>query len=425
MADKFYIPNKLTVGFTAEEKASTGKLVQITYKDANGRIIREKTWREIIDDEASPKKKFIKYDTDANGRLNYNKPIFKNLTGFPIQEIDNTPTKGFILNKSDKTSGWENRSNTCFFYDPRGFEVNLSLNNLLYILKITNGNYSNTSFVYSWIDDIMVLLPCSSDEYKNSIEFMDVKSMKFSLKDLKQGYVYNTKNLTKAIYIGRYDIIDTDHHHLDSFVGYRRTSVSKSHIFYVESGNKFISMTSTHLANVSSDKVVPNYKQLVEELEGSGMVLLPERIEITAVTLEDLLQKERDIPGKNVPSNIYVSNNVREHLIGYVTQPKADNKYDVYKLYQVRRYNGHTISTSININMNILGYKMKPSYQEYIIDGNNISVKNTKTIAELRNMTLDRTGAYAIPILSEEQVNALNLAKVKLKFKNSDKLKVI
>ena len=424
MSDKFYIPNKLTVGFSTEDKASTGKLAQLTYKDANGRIIKEKTWRQAIDDVAHTKRVFSRYEMDKNNKPIYSKPIYKDLSGFPIEEIDNIPTKGFILNKTDKKVNWDNSPTTSYFYDPRGFEVTISMNNLLYILQLTKGNYADTSFVYSWVDDNMMLLPCNSEEYISSVEFKDVKSMKFSLKDLKPGCMYHTKNLDRAVYIGRYDYIELDQY-INSLVGFRRITTSKVHMFVLGEGDKkvFTPMTSSHLAKIVSNDVVANYQQLVDELEASGKVFPVERVDLIPITVNDILQKERDI--KANLSNYINYNNTKEHFIGYVTQPKGANKYEAFKLFQIRRFNGNYNKNSININFDILGYKLKPSYQEYTIDGANICIKNTKTLTELKNMSFDRTGIYIPQTLTEEQINALNLTKVKLKFKKSEKLKVI
>lgn len=423
MASKFYIPNKLTVGFSTEEKASTGKLAQITYKDAKGNLVRERPWKQSIDDiEKGLKRIFIGYEKHEDGKVNYAKPLYKDIVGFPVVEIDNTPTRGFILNKIDNKVTWETKPSSCYFLDPRGFEIPINLNNLLYILSLTNGNYINTDFVYSWADDVLVLLPCNSQEYIDSVEFQDVKTMKFNLKDLKVGCVYYTKNLSKAIYMGRFDQVETNQY-INSYMGARRLVTSKSHIFALKEGNKtiFTSLSSSSIAKPVSNDVSPEFQQILNQLESSGKILSAENIEITPISIADMLQKERDIDDNRLSG--YTNNNNKDQFIGYVSQPKGNNTYEVFKLFQNRAYVGR--GQGINQQFTIVGYKLKPSFQEYNINGNNISVKTTKTITQISNISQDRTGAYNIPVITEQQANELNLVKIKLKFKNSDKILTI
>lgn len=425
MASKFYIPNKVTIGFSSEDKTSSGKLAQITYKDARGNIAREKTWRQSIHDADKPTKVFVNYEKFADGKINYNKPVYRTIEGFPIVELDNTPTRGFILNKLKDNNNitWENKPSSCYFYDPRGFEIPINLNNLLYILSLTNGDYNNTEFVYSWIDDVLILLPCNSQEYQNSIEFQDVKSMKFSLKDLKPGCIYHTKRLSKVVYMGRFDIVETDHY-VNSYVGYRRFLTHKSHMFAVTENGKtnFIPLTSSALAKMESNKVVKNFSELSNQLESSGKILSAE-VDILPVTIADMLQKERDTDDKRVSN--FVNNSTKDQFIAYVSQPKGNNKYEVFKLFQSRTYyNRRNSDSSIKNEFEIIGYKLKPSYQEYIIDNNKISVKSTKTIKDIHDICYDRTGAYTINTITEQQANQLNLVKVKLKFKNSKAISI-
>jgi hypothetical protein len=427
MSSRFYIPDKIIVGFKANEHVSTGKLGAPIYKDARDHIIREKTWRQLINDEAVPKKVFVGYETYEDGKPNYNKSIYKDLPGFPLQEIDNTPIKGFILNKTKDKVKWENSPTSCYLYDPRGFEINISLNNLLYIHQLTKGDFQNIDFVYSWYGEGFVLLPCISEEYIESVEFQNVKSMKFSLKDLKPGCTFLTKELNTVIYMGKYDFVEVNKY-VNSAVGSRRICTSKEHMFCVKTvkENIFIPLKSTHLAKISSDKPVANFNELSEELNNTGKVLALDRIDLVTVTIDDLLQKERDEISNKREGSFYINNTTKEQFIGFVTQPKGNGKYESFKLFQVRRFNGNINGgLGIALTYNILGYKMKPSYQEYTINENDIVIKSTKTLKELNEISFDRTGAYNPPLLTEDQLNTLNLTKVKLKFKNSNKLKVI
>ena len=58
----------------------------------------------------------------------------------PNDEFENVPIEGFVLNKKagDYSTGWDHRHAYCRVYDPRGFEFEITIENLLYILENAN-----------------------------------------------------------------------------------------------------------------------------------------------------------------------------------------------------------------------------------------------------------------------------------------------
>lgn len=120
----------------------------------------------------------IQYKLDSIDKFDYRNPYQKNYTTddstIPI-EFNNELTEGFVLNKQagGYSSGWNHRQSVCRVYDPRGWEFEIKIDNLLYILSNTNcikGKGLEGKFIYAWDKTNLVLLPESSIEYKQIIE---------------------------------------------------------------------------------------------------------------------------------------------------------------------------------------------------------------------------------------------------------------
>ena len=104
--ERLNIPETLKVGFNSRSDTYSGKLAYVTYINKKGDIAKETSWKGWID---------------------------KNID---IEPYDNKPIEGFVLNRraGGYKSGWNFRQTYCRVYDPRGFEVEISMENLLYIL---------------------------------------------------------------------------------------------------------------------------------------------------------------------------------------------------------------------------------------------------------------------------------------------------
>ena len=200
------IPDRLLVGYVNRGETFTGKLAYVTYYKKGGVIAKEVSWKGWRDKAIEP------------------------------DEFDNVPTEGFEINKSVSRDGrWSNRFIYCRVYDPRGFEFEISIDNLLFILQICE--YDPMSgfkgkFVYAWNKQELILLPVISEDYKASRRLLDASStIKFSAKDLVPGKAYKTKLSDTAYYLGKLDwkIVDYDK------VGKMFVKISKYHSFLVKS----------------------------------------------------------------------------------------------------------------------------------------------------------------------------------------------
>lgn len=110
-------------------------------------------------------------------------------------EFENVPTEGFVLNKKagGYSTGWNHRSTYCRVYDPRGWEFEINIPNLLYILENTNsikGKGLDGKFVYAWDGKDLVLVPENAPEFKEMLEFTDLQKLSVKKSELKLGGVY-------------------------------------------------------------------------------------------------------------------------------------------------------------------------------------------------------------------------------------------
>ena len=110
MNSSIFIPKTINVGYQNREGTYTGKLAYVIYTDEKGKLRKENSWNSWRDKTIEP------------------------------SVFDNIPTEGFVLNKKvgDYDSGWNHRHAYCRIYDPRGFEFEITFENLLYILENTN-----------------------------------------------------------------------------------------------------------------------------------------------------------------------------------------------------------------------------------------------------------------------------------------------
>lgn len=182
MNTTIFVPKTINVGYQNRNGTYTGKLAYVVYTDNKGKLRKEASWNSWRDHNIEP------------------------------NAFDNVPTSGFVLNKKvgDYVSDWNHRQAYCRVYDPRDFEFEITIENLLYILENANsikGKGLEGEFVYGWDGKDLILIPVESPDYKQIAEYNSLIHNNLSIKgkDLIIGATYLTKNNTELIYIGRYD----------------------------------------------------------------------------------------------------------------------------------------------------------------------------------------------------------------------------
>ena len=181
MKNNIFVPRTITVGYQNRSGTYTGKLAYIIYTDEKGVLRKEGSWNSWRDKTIEP------------------------------NTFDNEPTSGFVLNKKvgDTCSHWNFRQAYCRVYDPRGFEFEITIENLLYILENTNsivGKGLEGEFVYGWDGKDLVLLPTCSADYKEiesySKTVLEAKSI--TGKMLVVGNTYLGKDGNHYVYLGKH-----------------------------------------------------------------------------------------------------------------------------------------------------------------------------------------------------------------------------
>lgn len=191
MGNQIYIPKKLKVGYQKRMDTYSKKLAYVVYYDEKGKLRKETSWKGWIDKKQG------------------------------IDEFENVPTEGFVLNRNvggvkNSYSSWssEVRIEKVRVFDPRGFEFEIDIPNVLTILQectSAKGKGLEGTFVYGWSGSNLVLLPTTSHEYQESVAYTALQSGKVESKSLIIGASYKTKKGKDLIYLGKFDWVERNY----------------------------------------------------------------------------------------------------------------------------------------------------------------------------------------------------------------------
>lgn len=249
MKSNIFLPEKINVGSQKRGDTYTGSLAYIIYFDEKGKLRKETSWNSWRD------------------------------SAIENAIHENVPTEGFVLNKKvgGHSYGWNNRQTKVRVYDPRGFEFEIDVVNLLYILENTSsikGKGLEGEFVYGWDGKELILIPVDSPDYKEISEY-NMKlhgDNKPKAKDLKLGGTYLTKSNEEYIYLGRFDAWDYSYH--DSFTDdkgesqYVWKNIGKHRYFRKKNSTDIIIEKSmSKFIDTISEECVENYAEMMTELE--------------------------------------------------------------------------------------------------------------------------------------------------------------
>lgn len=240
MKSNIFIPKTINVGFQDRNDTYTGKLAYVIYYDEKGKLRKEASWNNWRDDK------------------------------IPNEEFDNIPTSGFVLNKKvgDYDNGWNHRHAYTRIYDPRNFEFEISIENLLYILENVNsikGKGLEGEFVYGWDGTELVLIPVESSDYKELVTYNSIvhNCEKIKARDLIIGASYLTKENNEIVYMGKFDYYNWDNKKED-----------KRFVFCVNAdkpdkyGFTFLRNINSKLIKCTDGTCKDTYSNMFDQLEG-------------------------------------------------------------------------------------------------------------------------------------------------------------
>ncbi len=266
MTNVFVAP-KIRVGYQKREGTFTGRLAYIIYFDEKGKLHKESSW-----------KKWCKEPE--------------------VDDFDNKPMEGFTLNKDIKRYGgdWFSSGRTMIrVHDPRGFEFEVTTENLIGILMHTDCLRRGLigEFVYAWVGPELVLLPTNSEEYQNAVKYTEGLSKKVGAKELVPGISYKTKREGDVVYIGKFNWY--------SYEGKRYTLLGKRteekvHVFTKDDGKSFFykSSVSSYLSSPNSDVPVSNLADLVDKFNAQIYANKVSKLDFRPVAFDPTLQPEDD-----------------------------------------------------------------------------------------------------------------------------------
>jgi len=234
-----YIPSKIKVGFQSRGDTFTGKLAYVIYFDEKGKLRKEGSWNSWCD---------------------------KKLGSI---EIDNNPRSGYLFNKGVQRGGydWGTGRSSIRVYDPRDFEFEITVDNLMGILMHSDVSKRDIveECVFAWEGKELVLLPVNSEEYQESVKYTAKQSEKVSAKQLIAGHTYNQKKHEEPlIYVGHFEWFDWAYEkHRDYKSPYSHHVTAKKHVFY--NGSSFVTPAISSLSSVNSEEIVENYASIVDD----------------------------------------------------------------------------------------------------------------------------------------------------------------
>lgn len=217
---KIYVPDTIRVGYQDRTDTYTGKLAYVIYYDEKGKLRKQPSWESWLKQGARWNAK------DENKWEEY-----------VLGDFDNVPTEGFVLNKKVGGIGysrWDSRNTYTRVYDPRGFEFEITVPNLLWILENHNclcGKGLEGEFVYGWDGKDLVLVPTSSPDYEEIKEFKrytDEHMYKQTAKTLVVGDYYEDIDGNVYSYMGRLEDRKGNKSHV--FVGEPKPYIPKERL---------------------------------------------------------------------------------------------------------------------------------------------------------------------------------------------------
>lgn len=186
--------------------------------------------------------------------------------------IKNEPLTGFKLSKSQRR--WSTSNVVWRVIDPRGFEIEISSENLMAILEdmIINKGEILGQMIYLRSGAANQLVSITSQEYVEATRITELTKTNLSIKDVSIGNTIMLQNGTELIYYGHYYLITANrfkhNHYIDQKI---ETSDKKYHVFKTikDKRNKFVHIASPKVGSVIDDSTITKkeaYELIMKEM---------------------------------------------------------------------------------------------------------------------------------------------------------------
>jgi hypothetical protein len=231
-----YIPKRIRVGYQKRDDTYTDVLGYVIYYDDKNKLHKLDSWEGWRHKDMEP------------------------------NDFDNEPTEGFVINKNagGYRTDWGTRRVVVRVFDPRNWEFEISVGNLLFILENNNsikGKGLEGTFVYGWEGKDLVLIPTSSPSYKEQKAYADQRASpeKINMKNVVLGATYLTKGNKTLVYLGR---------HM-AYREYKNEQLGLRHFFMDDSEQIRVTSSLSNLMQTISPEPVSNYADLFDKLQKS------------------------------------------------------------------------------------------------------------------------------------------------------------
>jgi hypothetical protein len=341
-----FLPKTIKVGFQSRSDTYTKQLAYIIYYDQKNVLRKQASWESWRDTKIEP------------------------------LEFSNEPTSGFVLNKKvgGYSTGWNHRQTYVRVYDPRNFEFEITVPNLLYILENTNsikGKGLDGEFVYGWDGTDLLLIPTSSPDYAEISGFSEMVSKPEVIKgkDLVLGGLYRT-NLNKDwTYLGRFEKYNTSYHE-----DKHGKSEGLQYFFYSkDSGFQAMKSLGGRIVKTVSTECALDYAEIMEKLEHQQIYspLDESKNEYTLYTFEELTKSEHyyNEVYSFYDGKIHCFRLVRQYGGNYYFDNYWASKYEPLLVEGVSKYNGYFDEEKLKILHNKYQFK---KLQKYLKNGKSI-----------------------------------------------------
>lgn len=234
MNTTMFLPKEIKVGFKEKSDTYSKKLAYVIYFDEKGVLRKENSFESWRQHDMEP------------------------------ERYMNEPMSGFVLNKKagGYATGWNHRQTYVRVYDPRGFEIEISIENLLYILDNTSsiiGKGLEGEFVYAWQGKNLVLVPVNAPEYMEMKKLNELRHQDtvIKTKDLKVGATYLTRDNVEMVFLGRFNKYEHD------YATYQPEMKPKKFLYFARPNNSVLAGRSHRHGTFST--IIRKFVKVIDE----------------------------------------------------------------------------------------------------------------------------------------------------------------